>query len=133
MKNIDAEFELQACTMIDYLSSVTDAKTRKDFADLHHKLLCAITAQMEVIYQKLDIQPTDFIEADESILLVRTQDRVYTRNLPMNYSENSNGITIKGENFEGTPSSITFLSREAVEKMKELMGDGLTEPRCDNH
>ena len=56
----------------------------------------------------------------------------YSRILPMEYFENSNGIRLVGEDLNGQPVEIVFLSEQGLLKMKDLSGHGPEHPQCDD-
>ena len=72
------------------------------------------------------------IEAASVVIEVMDQNtgKVYRRQLPINYLENSNGLILSGETIEGTPSQIAFLSDTALTKITDLCGQGADAPRC---
>lgn len=88
---------------------------------------------MELRYRRL-ASATDHLSADKVTLEFQDADngRLYRRSLPLDYEENNNGITLKGEDIHGKPASIAFLSNTAVEKILALTGKGWDKPRC-NH
>ena len=55
---------------------------------------------------------------------------LFRRYLEIEYSENSNGLMISGENIKGEKSEIVFLSETAVSRISELKGSGLDNPHC---
>lgn len=133
MKDIYAEIEYQCASMIDYLSALYDTESLKSLGELHQQILKAVAAQMELRYQKA-AKPTDHLSADTVTLEFRdsSSGRLYRRSLPLDYEENNNGVTLKGEDIHGKASSIAFLSNTAVEKIMALTGKGWENPRC-NH
>lgn len=133
MKDIYAEIEYQCASMIDYLSALYDTENLESLGELHRQIQKAVSAQMELRYQKLNTA-ADHLSADTVTLEFQDarQGRLYRRQLPMDYEENNNGITLKGEDIHGNPSSIAFLSNTAVEKIMSLTGKGWEKPRC-NH
>jgi len=72
------------------------------------------------------------IEAQSVIIEVVDQKTGYLfrRKLPMKYFETDNGIILSGENSNGSPSDITFLSDTALERINDLTGKGPDTPRC---
>lgn len=133
MKDIYAEIEYQCASMIDYLSALYDTEDLKSLGELHKQIQKAVSAQMELRYQKLNTH-TDHLSSDTVTLEFQdaAQGRIYRRQLPLDYEENNNGITLKGEDIHGNSSSIAFLSNTAVEKIMSLTGKGWDKPRC-NH
>ncbi|MDR2878405.1 MAG: hypothetical protein LBV03_00605 [Fusobacteriales bacterium] len=55
---------------------------------------------------------------------------LFRRYLEIEYSENSNGLIISGENIKGEKSEIVFLSETAVSRISELKGSGSDNPHC---
>lgn len=55
---------------------------------------------------------------------------LFRRYLEIEYSENSNGLMISGENIKGEKSEIVFLSETAVSRISELKGSGSDNPHC---
>ncbi|MDO5111169.1 MAG: hypothetical protein Q4E65_02575 [Clostridia bacterium] len=133
MQHPNEEIELHMANCIDYLAAVVNAQNTADYGQLHAKMLNALNARMDLIYDKIETSPeSDQLAAEAVTMLVEQplSGRIYTRHLPMDYKENSNGITIQGEDFQGKPASIVFLSNNAVQKIKDLTGQGWEKPRC---
>lgn len=80
-----------------------------------------------------DVLP-DCIEADSVTIEVADKKTgiVYRRHLPLHFQENHNGLMLSGENASGESVQIAFLSNTALDKMKDLMGKGPDQPRCDH-
>jgi hypothetical protein len=81
------------------------------------------------------LPPLSRISAD-NVRLVVTDDetgRVFMRHLPLEYSESSNGVVLKGETFAAQPTKIVFLTEFALGKLLELQGQGQDEHVCDGH
>ncbi|MDO5389986.1 MAG: hypothetical protein Q4F24_02685 [Eubacteriales bacterium] len=134
MKDPYTEIEYQCASMIDYLSALYEEETLESLGNLHEAILKALTAQMELRYQKAAGQPVDHLSAQTLTIEFKdeTQHRIYRRSLPMEYEENNNGIELKGEDIHGKPASIAFLSNTAADKIMALTGIGWENPRC-NH
>lgn len=77
----------------------------------------------------------DFICSKEITIEVvdDSSNNMFRRNLDIEYIENSNGLKLIGENINGETSEIVFLSNNAVDKINDLLGKGLNNPRCNNH
>ena len=58
---------------------------------------------------------------------------LFRRYLELEYSENSNGLIITGENINGEKAEIVFLSEDAISRISELKGDGENSSPCDKH
>lgn len=130
MKDPYAEIELHISRTIDYLSAVVGAKTDADYGELHRQILTALDAQMQTMHP--GDAAVDHITADQVVLHVADRDtgHMYSRILPLEYQENSNGITLCGEDFQGKESKIVFLSNTAVDKIHDLMGRGADQSPC---
>ncbi len=59
--------------------------------------------------------------------------KLHRRTLPMDYYENANNIVLRGENFDGQPSSLVFYSARGLERIKDLTGRGPDEDPCGTH
>lgn len=75
----------------------------------------------------------ELIVADSVMLEVIDQGtgRVFRRELPLEYRETDNGIVLVGENAQGHRSEIVFLSSEAMNRMKDILGKGPDVHRCE--
>lgn len=122
MKDPYAEIELQISRTLDYLAAVADAKTEADYGTLYRQILTALDASMQSAHPA----SADRITSDQVTLYVRDEatGHMYCRTLPLDYRENSNGITLSGENIHGKTAEIAFLSNTAVNKIQELLGKG---------
>ena len=54
--------------------------------------------------------------------------RTFSRTLPIDYFENANGIRLQGEDMQGQPAEIVFLSSTALNKIKDMTGKGPDSP-----
>jgi hypothetical protein len=81
------------------------------------------------------LPPLSRISADNVRLVVTDADtgRVFLRHLPLEYSESSNGVVLKGETFAAQPTKIVFLTEFALGKLLELQGQGQDEHVFDGH
>ncbi len=105
-----------------------DASTEDtDTTTLHAAMwdiLSSILAEREA-----GLPPLSRISAD-NVRLVVTDDetgRVFMRHLPLEYSETSNGVVLKGETFAAQPTKIVFLTEFALGKLLELQSQGQSE------
>lgn len=65
-------------------------------------------------------------------VLDRETGMLFRRELPLNYLETENGIILSGENSNGAPSTIAFLSDTALHRINDLRGKGPDEHTCDH-
>jgi len=65
-------------------------------------------------------------------VLDRETGMLFRRELPLNYLETDNGIILSGENSNGDPSTIAFLSDTALHRINDLRGKGPDEHTCDH-
>lgn len=132
MKNPDMEIELQVSRLIDYLSGSLTDNSVQAVGHLHQQLLTAVNQLIAPLYP--DQENVDYISSHVVTLQLQDEEtgRVYTRQLPMDYRENSNGLTLEGEDASGQPSQIVFLSDTAVNKINDVTGQGQNAPRCDH-
>lgn len=74
------------------------------------------------------------ISADEVIIRVadKISGQIFERSLPLDYFENDNGIRLRGENLNGEPVEIAFLSEKALDKINGLTGGGPDKSRCSD-
>ena len=75
------------------------------------------------------------IEADWIIIegVDRHTGKQFRRQLPVKYLETDNGLVLSGENLDGSPSQIHFISETALEKLNDVLGQGPDRPRCNGH
>lgn len=59
--------------------------------------------------------------------------QTFRRNLPIEFYENANFLRLRGENMNGKPSELVFLSSIGMRRMQELMGNGPNEDPCGAH
>lgn len=132
MKNPDMEIELQVSRLIDYLSGSLADNSVQAVGHLHQQLLTSVNQLMAPLYPNQE--NVDYISSQAVILQIQDKEsgRVYTRQLPMDYRENSNGLTLEGEDTSGQPSQIVFLSDTGIDKINDVTGQGRNVPRCDH-
>jgi hypothetical protein len=56
-----------------------------------------------------------------------------TRTLPITYRENAHFLKLSGEDVEGKPSQIVFISESGVDKLIDMTGGGADIDACENH
>lgn len=131
MKNLYEEIELQIARTIEYLAAAAGAEEPEEYGKLHQQILQAVNARMELLYPP---DATDYIEASQVQLHVQDDHtgRVYERQLPLDYRENSNGLTLEGEDASGKTARIVFLSETAADKITDITGQGEEHGHCDD-
>lgn len=129
MKNLYEEIELQIARTVEYLASAVNAENPEECGELHRQILQAVNARMELLYPQ---ESTDYIEASQVMLQVQDDrtGRVYMRQLPLDYRENSNGLALEGEDASGKPAKIVFFSETAAGKITDITGHGEEHSHC---
>ena len=59
--------------------------------------------------------------------------RMFERTIPMDYYENANFMKLSGENFDGSISTLVFLSARGAERVDDLTGKGPDADPCGTH
>ncbi len=57
----------------------------------------------------------------------------YRRELPVEFYENANFLRLRGEDINGKPSELVFISDTGTRRLKGLMGQGPDKDPCGNH
>jgi hypothetical protein len=114
--------------------------TPADWLKLRQEIHTMITETTNHVFDKLlpdgnttITEPTiDCIQADTVKLEVTDKKTGFLchRQLPMNYFENDNGVLLSGENIDGKPSQIAFLSDTALHKITDITGGGADKSHC---
>ena len=75
------------------------------------------------------------IQAHTVILEVTDETTVETfrRELPIDFYESANFLRLRGEDINGHPSELVFLSSTGTRRLKDLMGQGPDEDPCGTH
>ena len=117
------EFKTRIAALLDELGD-----SSKD--EICGKMLDILFDELGAYEQTLP--PASQISAEHVRLAVTDKNtgRVCVRSLPMSYAENHNGISLSGENLSGEEVKIVYLSSGAIEKIRELRGEGANSPRC---
>lgn len=73
-------------------------------------------------------------EISASTVKLEIQDaktgNIFTRELPIDYYENSYCLRLKGEGLDGNPVEMVFYSKAGVAKLKDLTGNGPDKDNC---
>jgi len=107
----------------------------REFHSLHMEAAGSV-----FIEQVKKLVDADFFQSIEKIespgvaveVLDRETGMLFRRELPLNYLETDNGIILSGENSNGAPSTIAFLSDTALHRINDLRGKGPDEHTCDH-
>ena len=59
--------------------------------------------------------------------------RVYRRVLPIEYYENANGVSLRGENRDGSVSQMVFYTPRGIQRLEGLTGKGPDADPCGSH
>lgn len=62
-----------------------------------------------------------------------TTGETYRRTLPVEYYETANFLRLRGEDMNGRPSELVFVSDTGMRRLKDLMGKGPDEDPCGTH
>lgn len=75
------------------------------------------------------------IRADQVILQVTDSKtgRIFSRTLPLEFYENANFLRLRGEDLNGRPSELVFLSDTGARRLGDLTGNGPDEDPCGAH
>lgn len=79
----------------------------------------------------------DIFEISADTIVVEVRDkasgRVYRRELPVDYYENANFLSLSGENLDGSLARLVFYSARGLERMEGLTGKGPDHDPCGGH
>ena len=56
--------------------------------------------------------------------------KIFIRELPIDYYENSYCLRLKGEGLDGKTVEMIFYSKEGVDKLQDLTGSGPAKDNC---
>ena len=59
--------------------------------------------------------------------------QTFRRELPIDFYETANFLRLKGEDLNGNPSELVFLSDTGMDRLKGLLGKGPNEDPCGTH
>lgn len=62
-----------------------------------------------------------------------TTGETFRRKLPIDYYENANFLRLRGEDLNGAPSELVFLSDTGTRRLQELTGHGPNQDPCGTH
>ncbi len=104
-------------------------ETRAQAVSLRETMIAALD---EAVNQFAGNQNPTNIRAEYTIMEVTDPATgcIFRRELPMEFLETATGIKIMGEDYNGKPSELVFLSSSATVRIKELMGGGADEDTC---
>ncbi|MCI8275924.1 MAG: hypothetical protein HFI66_10020 [Lachnospiraceae bacterium] len=57
----------------------------------------------------------------------------FRRELPIDFYETANLLRLRGEDLNGNPSELVFLSGTGIDRIRGLMGNGPDEDPCGSH
>ena len=76
-------------------------------------------------------------EIHASMVTVEVTDEktgeTFRRELPIDFYETANLLRLRGEDLNGNPSELVFLSYIGMDRLKGLMGKGPNEDPCGSH
>ena len=59
--------------------------------------------------------------------------QVFRRELPIDYYENANFLRLRGENMDGSPSELVFITHTGMRRLNDLPGHGPDQDPCGSH
>jgi hypothetical protein len=135
-KNFSANYK----NILDNLIQQSGITTPADWLKLRQEIHTTVIETTNHVFDKLLSQSNttiteqtfDCIQADTVRLEVTDKKTgiFCHRQLPMNYFENDNGVLLSGENIDGQPSQIAFLSDTALHKITDITGGGADKSHC---
>ena len=60
-------------------------------------------------------------------------DRLFRRELPIDYYENANCLRLRGENLDGSMSELVFFTGRGLERLRDTTGLGADHDGCGEH
>ncbi len=136
MNNDDRILRQDVTAFCNELMNKLSARYEGDYPELIKKWLELHTLYLENVNRFLEKwtgeTPSNKITANSVVVEVTDKEtgQVFRRTLPVDYLETDNGIRLLGDTLEGTPSHLAFLSETALLRMKDIMGKGPDEHRC---
>lgn len=75
------------------------------------------------------------IHANTVMLQIKDEKtgETFVRELPLEFYENANFLRLRGEDLNGKPSEIVFLSDTGMRRLQDLTGQGPDEDPCGSH
>ncbi|MBS6398008.1 MAG: hypothetical protein KH452_12835 [Clostridiales bacterium] len=59
--------------------------------------------------------------------------KTFRRELPIDFYETANFLRLRGEDLNGSPSELVFVSDTGMRRLNDLMGNGPDEDPCGTH
>ena len=59
--------------------------------------------------------------------------QVFRRELPIDYYENANFLRLRGENMDGSPSELVFITQTGMRRLNDLTRHGPDQDPCGSH
>lgn len=119
---------------IDNMITTSNVQTSEDLLNLRDNTIELILTCFSryLTPNKTDDTPIDFISSNQVTIEVKDKktNKMFRRTLDLSYIENSNGLKLTGEDFNGQPSEIVFLSDTAINKIIDVTGHGPNKSRC---
>lgn len=79
----------------------------------------------------------DLHEIHASIVTLEVTDektgQTFRRDLPIDFYENANFLRLSGEDINGKPSELVFVSNTGMQRMRDLTGHGPDKDPCGTH
>ncbi len=78
-----------------------------------------------------------YLEITAKMVTVEVTDEktgeTFRRQLPIDYYENANFLSLQGENLDGSVSRIVFYTAQGLKHLNDLTGHGPDHDSCGNH
>ncbi len=78
-----------------------------------------------------------FFEITAKLVTVEVTDektgKTFRRQLPIDYYENANFLSLQGENLDGSMSRLVFYTAQGMQHLNDLTGHGADHDSCGTH
>lgn len=130
--------EMELTALLEKIMETEQITNKQDMARLRQQCITVL----DNIYNHFPakeydkpIPTTAFISNNTVTLEVldHHSQAVYRREVELRYEENLNGLKLIGEDFDGNPSEIVFLSQAGILRIQDLTGKGSDQDLCGHH
>lgn len=115
--------------LIDNFTEYLEKNNITDYSDISSELRTIFDKLTSEVLKKQNTEKKQITSPNLVVEVIDSNNgQLYRRYLEMEYTENANGIRLKGEDLGGNPSEIIFLSGYSIERIAELQGEGSDTP-----